>query len=82
MPCLNFLQRITSIVCNAATPFAMYVRPLTQSVLRWPRPEHVLHKFQAWAEDQSRALPSLQRVGVFGIYGRGLNLSAAISTSC
>jgi hypothetical protein len=49
----------------------MPVRSLTQSVLRWPRPEQVLQQVQAWAEDQRRAHPSLQRVGVFGSYGRG-----------
>jgi UTP:GlnB (protein PII) uridylyltransferase len=35
--------------------WAMPVRSLTQSVLRWPEPEH----------------PGLERVGVFGSYGRG-----------
>ncbi len=49
----------------------MPVRSLTQSVLRWPRPEQVLQEVQAWAAAQRRARPSLQRVGVFGSYGRG-----------
>jgi hypothetical protein len=49
----------------------MPVRSLTQSVLRWPRPEQVLQEVQAWADDQRRQRPSLQRVGVFGSYGRG-----------
>ncbi|WP_232756191.1 nucleotidyltransferase domain-containing protein [Vulcanococcus limneticus] len=37
-------------------------------MLRWPRPEQ---EVQAWAAAQRRARPSLQRVGVFGSYGRG-----------
>lgn len=49
----------------------MPVRLLTQSVLRWPRPEQVLRTVQAWARDQRQAHPSLLRVGVFGSYGRG-----------
>lgn len=49
----------------------MPVRLLTQSVLRWPRPEQVLQEVQAWAHDQRLARASLQRVGVFGSYGRG-----------
>lgn len=49
----------------------MPVRSLTQSVLRWPRPEQVLQEVGAWAEAQHRLRPSLQRVGVFGSYGRG-----------
>ncbi|WP_411870150.1 nucleotidyltransferase domain-containing protein [Vulcanococcus limneticus] len=47
------------------------MRSLTQSVLRWPRPEQVLQEVQVWAAAQRRARPSLQRVGVFGSYGRG-----------
>ncbi|QVL52033.1 MAG: nucleotidyltransferase domain-containing protein [Cyanobium sp. M30B3] len=49
----------------------MPVRSLTQSVLRWPRPEQVLQEVRAWAEQQRSARPSLSRVGVFGSYGRG-----------
>jgi predicted nucleotidyltransferase len=49
----------------------MPVRSLTQSVLRWPRPEQVLRQVQAWAVEQRRAHPSLQRVGLFGSYARG-----------
>ena len=49
----------------------MPVRSLTQSVLRWPRPEQVLQDVQAWAEAQQLAFRSLKRVGVFGSYGRG-----------
>ncbi|MFO7630655.1 MAG: nucleotidyltransferase domain-containing protein [Prochlorococcaceae cyanobacterium] len=47
------------------------MRSLTQSVLRWPRPEQVLQEVEAWAEAQRRLRPSLQRVGVFGSYARG-----------
>lgn len=49
----------------------MPVRLLTQSVLRWPRPEQVLDEVRAWADEQRRGRTSLQRVGVFGSYGRG-----------
>ena len=49
----------------------MPVRSLTQSVLRWPRPEQVLQEVQAWADAQSLQRPSLQRVGLFGSYARG-----------
>ncbi len=49
----------------------MPVRLLTQSTLRWPTPERVLQQVQSWAQEQRRSHPSLQRVGVFGSYGRG-----------
>jgi len=49
----------------------MPVRSLTQSVLRWPRPEQVLADARVWADEQRRLRPSLRRVGVFGSYGRG-----------
>lgn len=49
----------------------MPVRSLTQSVLRWPRPEQVLQEVQDWADAQRRQRPSLQRVGLFGSYARG-----------
>jgi len=49
----------------------MPVRLLTQSVLRWPRPDQVLQEVRTWAEEQRRARASLRRVGVFGSYGRG-----------
>ena len=52
----------------------MPVRSLTQSVLRWPQPERVLHDVQAWAAAQQLACRSLKRVGVFGSYGRGTAL--------
>ena len=37
----------------------MPVRLLTQSVLRWPRPEQVIQAVQAWARHQRRVRPSL-----------------------
>jgi predicted nucleotidyltransferase len=49
----------------------MPVRSLTQSVLRWPQPEQVLDQVRAWAQEQRHSHPGLQRVGVFGSYGRG-----------
>ena len=49
----------------------MPVRSLTQSVLRWPRPEQVLQDAQNWASDLRRERPHLRRVGIFGSYGRG-----------
>ena len=49
----------------------MPVRSLTQSLLRWPSPEQVLSEVAAWAAAQQAQTPSLQRVGLFGSYGRG-----------
>ena len=49
----------------------MPVRSLKQSVWRWPAPEQVLVDVQVWALQQQRRVPSLQRLGVFGSYGRG-----------
>jgi len=49
----------------------MPVRSLKQSVWRWPTPEQVLEDVQAWAQQQQQRVPSLQRLGVFGSYGRG-----------
>ena len=49
----------------------MPVRSLTQSLLRWPSPEQVLSEVATWAAAQQAENPSLQRVGVFGSYGRG-----------
>jgi len=49
----------------------MPIRSLKQSVWRWPAPEQVLHDVQTWALQQQQCVPSLQRVGVFGSYGRG-----------
>ncbi|MCP9911063.1 nucleotidyltransferase domain-containing protein [Cyanobium sp. BA20m-p-22] len=49
----------------------MPVRSLTQSLLRWPEPELVLHQVAGWAERMAAEHPSLERVGVFGSYGRG-----------
>jgi len=44
---------------------------LTQSVMRWPDAAQVLREVSDWAEGQGQVLPSLQRVAVFGSYGRG-----------
>ena len=49
----------------------MPVRLLTQSVMRWPDAAEVLREVSDWAERQGQVHPSLQRVGVFGSYGRG-----------
>lgn len=49
----------------------MPVRSLTQSVLRWPEPEQVLRQVNAWAQEQAGHVPTLERVAVFGSYGRG-----------
>ena len=49
----------------------MPVRSLKQSVWLWPAPEQVLEDVQVWAQQQQRRVPSLQRLGVFGSYGRG-----------
>jgi predicted nucleotidyltransferase len=49
----------------------MPVRSLTQSVLRWPEPGQVIAQVQAWAVDQAARVPSLQKVALFGSYGRG-----------
>ena len=49
----------------------MPVRSLTQSVLRWPDPDRVLAKVLAWSQDISTSCSTLQRVGVFGSFGRG-----------
>jgi hypothetical protein len=49
----------------------MPVRLLTQSLLRWPEPAVVLEAVTAWAVGQSNQQPGLERVGVYGSYGRG-----------
>ena len=49
----------------------MPVRSLKQSVWRWPAPEHVHEDVQVWAQQQQRRVPILQRLGMFGSYGRG-----------
>ena len=49
----------------------MPVRSLKQSVWPWPAPRQVLDDVQAWVQQQQRRVPSLQRLGVFGSYGRG-----------
>lgn len=49
----------------------MPVRSLTQSVMRWPEPEQVMGQLTAWVEEQACRVPSLERVAIFGSYGRG-----------
>jgi hypothetical protein len=49
----------------------MPVRSLTQSVLRWPDPAVVLAQVEVWATRMAASRASLERVGVFGSYGRG-----------
>ena len=49
----------------------MPVRLLTQSLLRWPEPEVVFQAIQRWSDQQAQRCYSLQRVGVYGSYGRG-----------
>ena len=44
---------------------------MTPSLLRWPEPEQVLRQVADWAERLAADQPGLQRVGVFGSYGRG-----------
>lgn len=49
----------------------MPVRSLTQSLLRWPEPELVLCQVKTWAERMALDHAGLERLGVFGSYGRG-----------
>lgn len=49
----------------------MPVRSLTQSVLRWPEPAAVLAQVRTWSARMGAVQPGLQKVGVFGSYGRG-----------
>lgn len=49
----------------------MPVRSLTQSLLRWPEPEQILNQVRLWAAQVAVEHPSLQRVALFGSYGRG-----------
>ena len=49
----------------------MPVRSLTQSLLRWPDPQQVLRQVVDWAAQVAPDHPGLQRLAVFGSYGRG-----------
>jgi len=60
----------------------MPVRSLTQSPLRWPEPEQILNQVRLWAVQVAAEHPGLERVGLFGSYGRGDAGSAAISICC
>jgi hypothetical protein len=44
---------------------------LTQSLLRWPEPQQVLTQVVDWAAKVAPDHPGLQRLAVFGSYGRG-----------
>jgi hypothetical protein len=49
----------------------MPVRSLTQSLLRWPEPAAILRQAADWAASVALDHPGLERVAVFGSYGRG-----------
>lgn len=49
----------------------MPVRSLTPSLLRWPEPEQILNQVRLWAAQVAAEHPGLQRVALFGSYGRG-----------
>jgi len=49
----------------------MPVRSLTQSLLRWPEPEQILNQVRLWAVQVAADHPDLERVALFGSYGRG-----------
>ena len=49
----------------------MPVRSLTQSLLRWPEPEQILNQVRLWAAQVAVEHPGLERVALFGSYGRG-----------
>ena len=49
----------------------MPVRSLTPSLLRWPEPEPVLNQVRLWAVQVAAEQLGLERVGMFGSYGRG-----------
>ena len=49
----------------------MPVRSLTQSLLRWPEPQQVLTLVVDWVVQIAPEHPGLQRLAVFGSYGRG-----------
>jgi hypothetical protein len=53
------------------TPYVMPVRSLTQSLLHRPEPEQILHQVRLWAAQVAVEHPGLERVGLFGSYGRG-----------
>ena len=50
---------IILVASRVRTLFAMPVRSLTQSVLRWPEPEQVLTAVCQWAEQQGKRCSSL-----------------------
>ncbi|MEB3167825.1 MAG: nucleotidyltransferase domain-containing protein [Synechococcaceae cyanobacterium] len=44
---------------------------MRQSLLRWPEPEQVLNQVRLCAVQVAAEYPGLERVGLFGSYGRG-----------
>jgi UTP:GlnB (protein PII) uridylyltransferase len=65
------LRPTISAGSRATTPTVMPVRSLTQSLLRWPEPEQILNLVRLWAVQVAAEHPGLERVGLFGSYGRG-----------
>ena len=59
----------------------MPVRSLKQSVWRWPAAEQVRWDVQAWPKQQQQRVSSMQRLGVFGSYGRGTGLDLILVDS-
>lgn len=51
--------------------FAMPVRSLSSSVLRWPDRRFVERRLVAWAGEEAPRHPGLLRLGYFGSYARG-----------
>jgi predicted nucleotidyltransferase len=49
----------------------MPVRSVTPSLLRWHEPEQILNQGHHWAALAAAEHPGLERVGLFGSYGRG-----------
>jgi predicted nucleotidyltransferase len=47
------------------------VRSVTPSLLRWHEPEQILNQGRHWAALAAAEHPGLERVGLFGSYGRG-----------
>jgi hypothetical protein len=45
---------------------------LSQSLLRWPGPEQILNQVRQWAAQVAAKHPGLERVALFGSYGRGV----------
>ncbi len=68
--------------------FAMPVRPLSSSVLKWPDCREVERRLVEWAGEEAPRHPGLLHLGYFGSYARGdagvgsdLNLIAVVESS-